>query len=280
MEKSYGIDTSKHQASKVDYARYKQAGGSFVLLRIGYNKTKDICFEKDYKSAVAAGLNVGVYFYTISTTEDEAYQDATRVLGWLNNRKLDLPVGYDLEDKKQQGTSRRNVNSAMYKKFREKIMAHGYQAMLYTGEYFFNNYFNKNAVEGDLWIAKYSTKEPNVGRNVLIWQNSSSAVKTTYYNGPLDQNVMFGTVEQKKEQSTNPYPVPTRNLKYSLIMMKGNDVKWLQWELKQKGLIEAGGVDGYFGVKTLAAVRIYQTQYKLVVDGIVGPATRYSLLND
>ena len=55
----YGIDTSKWQSSKVDYAKAKQAGIEFVFLRIGYNKTKDKCFERDYAAAIAAGLKVG-----------------------------------------------------------------------------------------------------------------------------------------------------------------------------------------------------------------------------
>lgn len=276
-----GIDTSKHQASKVDYVKYKKSGGSFVYLRVGCGTTKDKCFEKDYKAAVAAGLNVGVYFYTYSTTKDQAFQDATRVLGWLSNRKLDLHVVYDLEDKKQASVNRRNGNATMYNTFKDKIEKAGYKCMLYTGEFFFNNYFDRVMINGDLWIAKYSSKKPSVGRDILVWQHSSSAVNESYYKGPLDQNYMYnGGLVNKPSPNINPYPVPTRTLKKTIVMMKGNDVKWLQWELNEKGLIENGGIDGVFGNKTLAAVKVYQSNRGLVVDGIVGPATRYSLLND
>ena len=275
-----GMDTSKHQASKVDYSKAKQHGFGFVILRIGYKTTKDKCFETDYARAKAAGFKVGVYFYTMSKEPTEATQDATRVLGWLNGRALDLPVFYDLEDSTQSGAARAMVNAQMYQAFKQKIDADGnYSCGLYTGEYFFNHYINNNGLTENLWIAKYSTREPQIGRQVAIWQYTSDKVNEAYYKGNLARNYMLVNITAPEpkpvKQSKNPYPVPTRNLKRTIPMMRGNDVKWLQYELGIK-------VDGIFGKDTLEAVRKYQqTSGKgLKVDGIVGPATRYALKND
>lgn len=91
MSKGIGIDISKYQSGKVDFVKLKEMGYSFVFIRVGCNKTKDSCFEKDYASAKAAGLKVGAYFATYSTDNEGAVADATRVLGWLNNRHLDFP---------------------------------------------------------------------------------------------------------------------------------------------------------------------------------------------
>lgn len=282
VKRLLGIDTSKHQASKVDYNKFKKSGGSFVFLRVGCGSTKDKCFEADYAAAVAAGLKVGAYFYTYSTTEASARIDASRVLGWLNGRKLDLPVVYDIEDDKQNGSSKRFSNSLMYNAFAAVIKAAGYQTMLYTGEFFFNAYFYKDSITDELWIAKYSSKQPSVGKDYRVWQFSSDKIDTDYYKGALDRNYMYvdgDEVSSENNGNTNPYPVPTRTLKKTIPCMKGNDVKWLQTELNRHGLIEHGGVDGIFGPKTLAAVRVYQEQHGLLVDGKVGPATRYSLSN-
>lgn len=76
-----------------------------------------------------------------------------------------------------------------------------------------------------------------------------------------------------KVQVGNPYPVPTRVLYRKTPMMRGNDVKWLQYELGIKA-------DGKFGDDTLRAVLMYQGTHKLTQDGKVGPATRKALLND
>lgn len=63
------------------------------------------------------------------------------------------------------------------------------------------------------------------------------------------------------------YPEPTRILKIS---HKGDDVKWVQQKLLDKGYL-VGAIDGIYGPKTLAAVKQYQTD--VFVDGIVGPKT-------
>ena len=70
-----------------------------------------------------------------------------------------------------------------------------------------------------------------------------------------------------------PYPVPVRTLKRG---DRGEDVKWLQWQINSGG----GGlvVDGSFGPATDAAVRLYQSQMGLAVDGLVGPKTRDMLM--
>lgn len=70
----------------------------------------------------------------------------------------------------------------------------------------------------------------------------------------------------------NPYPEPTKNIKLN---SKGNDVRWLQYELNQHGykLI----VDGIAGPKTIESLTHYQMHHDLVPDGICGPLTRASL---
>lgn len=278
-----GIDVSKWQSGKMNYVAAKKAGIEFVFIRIGCGKTKDKFFEQDYAAAKAAGLKVGAYFYTVGKVETDSTADATRVLGWLDNRKLDFPVAYDVEDNKQRGTGRKKINSQMYNAFKDKIEEGGiYDAILYTGEYFFNNFFDKAIVADDLWIAKYSSKMPQVGRQVAIWQFSSDEIDTTYWKGKLDRNRMYidsfqGSRTPQKTTTDNPYPVPTRNLKRTLIMMKGNDVRWLQTELSNRGYNIA--IDGVFGDETKRCVLDFQKENGLLVDGIVGSATRYALCN-
>ena len=53
---------------------------------------------------------------------------------------------------------------------------------------------------------------------------------------------------------------------------RGADVTYLQQRLTALGY-KPGTADGIFGSKTLAAVRAFQTDHKLAVDGIAGPKT-------
>lgn len=287
-----GIDVSKWQGRNFDFVGAKNAGYEFAIIRIGASKTKDIYFEENYVSALKAGLKVAVYYYTYSTTDEQGVQDATRVLGWLNNRPV-FCVAYDIEDAKQKSVARKTANATMYNAFANKIKSKGYDTMLYTGEYFFNHYFDKNLITDPLWIAKYSSTQPSVGRVLNIWQYTSDAFPNDFYTKKLDRNYLLNdvwgisdSVEVKKEVATNPYAEPTRTIKRTYPTMKGNDVRWCQWELIQSGFLPAlnakgnSNIDGSFGDASKNATIAYQKAYGLLVDGKIGPATRYSMKND
>ena len=75
-----------------------------------------------------------------------------------------------------------------------------------------------------------------------------------------------------EEKEINPYPEPVKNLRRGAV---GDGVKWVQWELLRRGYdLGSDGIDGEFGRMTDAAVRGFQRENGLVVDGIVGTRTR------
>ena len=77
-----------------------------------------------------------------------------------------------------------------------------------------------------------------------------------------------------EKRTGNPYAAPQKNLRLG---SRGNDVRWLQYELTQAGYQIV--VDGVFGSKTDKCVRDFQLQNGLQVDGIVGPKTRAALID-
>jgi len=83
------------------------------------------------------------------------------------------------------------------------------------------------------------------------------------------------------EKETIPEPeeddcMKLENLK---IGSKGNQVKWLQEILEQEyGYENPGGYDGAFGTLTDTQVKAYQTDMDIEVDGIVGKATTFELI--
>ncbi|MBQ9264059.1 MAG: peptidoglycan-binding protein [Clostridia bacterium] len=70
-----------------------------------------------------------------------------------------------------------------------------------------------------------------------------------------------------------PSPTPQGSLKLG---SNGQDVRNVQSKLKALGFYK-GTVDGDFGAATEAAVKAFQKQYKLTVDGKVGPSTLKAL---
>ena len=71
----------------------------------------------------------------------------------------------------------------------------------------------------------------------------------------------------------NPYAAPTKTLAKG---NRGEGVRWLQWELNDRGF--ACNLDGSFGPGTKEALMAYQVSAGLVPDGSCGPATRKALM--
>ena len=70
----------------------------------------------------------------------------------------------------------------------------------------------------------------------------------------------------------NPYREPLINVKFN---SRGNNVRWLQFELNRYGYRLV--VDGIAGEKTITALKDFQSSHDLVADGICGPLTREKL---
>ncbi len=73
--------------------------------------------------------------------------------------------------------------------------------------------------------------------------------------------------------SVTPTPSFTRDLSLTNPPMRGDDVFKLQQRLLELGYSEVGAPDGIFGKMTEAAVRRFQQNNGLEVDGYVGPKT-------
>jgi peptidoglycan hydrolase-like protein with peptidoglycan-binding domain len=110
------------------------------------------------------------------------------------------------------------------------------------------------------------------GMTPLIWQYTSTATLNGVSN--VDMNAYQGSLADFQAQvssgaQTGANPTLTEG-------DTGQAVKTLQTRLNVWGATLT--VDGDFGAATLAAVKAFQTQQKLTVDGIVGPQT-WSALN-
>ena len=109
------------------------------------------------------------------------------------------------------------------------------------------------------------------------WYKITASVNGTTYTGYAhkDYIVVKGSSEAGKEAC--PYTEPTSTLRQG---STGESVKWLQWHLYKLGYLSSGDIDGDFGPTTLSAVKKYQTDKGLDVDGVVGSGTRGQLIRD
>ena len=92
-----GIDVSEWQGD-VDYEKVKEAGATFVMMRIGVKlDSGEEPFLNNIKNAKKSGLKVGVYVYSKALSSAEAIEEAEWVIDQLDGETLDLPIVFDWE---------------------------------------------------------------------------------------------------------------------------------------------------------------------------------------
>lgn len=97
-----GIDVSKWQ-KEIDWDKVKNEGVDFAIIRCGYRGSvtgslvEDPYFEQNIKGARAAGIKVGVYFFTQAVNEVEAVEEASMVISLVRDYELQYPVFIDTE---------------------------------------------------------------------------------------------------------------------------------------------------------------------------------------
>lgn len=197
---AYGIDVSEHQGTGFNFQNLKNSGYSYVILRCGFVTRKDYRFEEYYAAAKAAGLNVGVYFYSYASTPAEASYEADRCLSYIQGKKFEYPVYFDFED-----GSARSYNGALAQQicnaFLSRIEAAGYLPGLYG----YASWMDPNygawvptasiCSKWECWMANYyndspvNVKSANYPSTYGMYQYTSS----NYVNGvgPLDTNVCY-----------------------------------------------------------------------------------------
>lgn len=177
--KGMDISTWQGKISKANFEKAKNAGIKYVILRLGYtgsssNKpTLDDTFENNYKNAIAAGLPVGIYFYSLATTEAKAKEEANFCITHLKDKKITYPVYIDMEDPKKQGKQSKSTLAAVCNSFCNTIKAAGYIPGVYASLSWFNNKIGNITATHTKWVAQYN-KTCDYKGAYDMWQYSSS----------------------------------------------------------------------------------------------------------
>jgi len=190
-----GIDVSKWQET-VDFKKVKEAGATFVMMRIGVQKTVkgeleiDEYYYRNIKNAKEAGLKVGVYLYSIATSREESIEHAKWVLEKLDGTKLDLPVVFDWESWSRWNSlelSFHDINE-IADAFIETINNNGYEGMLYSSKYYLERIWtNKN--NHPVWLAHYTSTTDYAGEYIM-WQMTERG-RIPGIKGNVDINILY-----------------------------------------------------------------------------------------
>ena len=193
-EVRFGIDVSTWQHD-VDYNAVRDAGCSFVMIRVGYyysEVTMDDHFRTNLENAKKAGLGVGLYFYTTDNTIEGAREHARWIAEQLDGQKLEFPVAFDWEEFsnfQQYGMSIHDLNE-IYLAFADEIEKCGYSATLYSSKNFLDNFWSERTkASHPVWLAHF-VDETNYDGEYAMWQASAYG-HIPGINGDVDMDILY-----------------------------------------------------------------------------------------
>ena len=172
---AYGIDVSRYQGD-IDFNKVKAAGCEFVYLRaMIYNNGElgeDRKFEEYYIDAKAAGLKIGVYYYSTDCNLEELHEHCNELLKVLADKEIDLPVAFDWESWshfQKYKMSIVDINNLFYE-FAGIMTENGYGTILYASKYYLEIIWEP--ADYDVWLAHY-VKETSYEGDYTMWQTGS-----------------------------------------------------------------------------------------------------------
>lgn len=195
-----GVDVSHHQGA-IDWARVKAAGYDFAFIRIGYRgygTTGSVNLDREFynnlKGAQAAGIDVGVYFFSQAISKEEAIEEAEFVLDALKGAALELPVVFDPENILDDVARTDDVSGEQFTEntivFCERIKEAGYEPMIYSNMLWEAYTLDLEQLSAyPIWYADYEPL-PQTPYHYVFWQYDNKAT-VPGISGETDVNLQM-----------------------------------------------------------------------------------------
>ena len=187
-----GIDVSAHQQD-IDWQAVADSGIAFAVIRAGYRGygkgsiVEDDRFRQNVAGARAAGLRVGLYFFSQAVTPEEAAEEAQWLVDAARDYKIDMPLVFDWENIDQStvaaGDTVRTAEmtgedvTACAVAFCETVTAAGYDAAVY----------------GNRWQGYYDYDFTQL-KDYAFWVSAPGTADDFYYAHDFWQYSYDGTV--------------------------------------------------------------------------------------
>lgn len=208
---SMGVDVSEHQG-EIDWAAAAAGGVGFAILRAGYRGygeagrlVADPRFRANMTGALAAGIPVGVYFFSQAVTPEEADEEAGFLLSLLSDwtpEQLALPVFYDWEDishdtARTDGLDGETVTACAIA-FCERMAAAGFTPGIYAYRYLaYFSYDLPKLAAYPLWVGAISG-ESDFYYAHAFWQDAVTE-GVSGIGGPVDRDYWFRKLPEAAE---------------------------------------------------------------------------------
>lgn len=201
-----GIDVSEWNGDDINWKKVKASGISFAFIRVGgryYGSGayyRDSTFEQNIKAATAAGIDVGVYFYSQAINTAEAKREAAYTMNLLSGYNINLPIVMDYEYAWEGGLTGRLYNAHLSKStatnviktFCSTVEAKGYVGMLYASKTVITDDMNAASIASlyPVWTAQYNDTDTLTTAH-SYWQYSDAGVISGINNHLTDLNFRY-----------------------------------------------------------------------------------------
>ena len=200
----------------LDWEAIKAEGIEYVILKAGSTVRTENgvtkggisrTFLDDYNAAKAAGLDVGVYFYTYAKNVEQIKKDAELLLTIIDGMKFEYPIYLDLEDEsiKDLGAS---VLTEMCMEFFSILQEKGYYTGLYVNHNWLYNILQTEKMLDlfEVWYARhyYDLKYDSIpldnqcawnvdvfGEHLGMWQYTAKGELASVPEIPIDFNYSY-----------------------------------------------------------------------------------------
>lgn len=200
-----GVDVSYYQKT-IDWNKVKADGIDYAFIRMGYRGyssgalATDTMFAANMEGAIAAGIKVGVYFFSLAVDADEAMAEAQYVANAIAPYQITMPVAIDWEylgnkdsDPRYTSGTSKATNTMVCTVFCDIISSYGYTPMVYANKSDLTNQLDGAALGAkyEIWLARYnSTAEYD--NPYTFWQYSSKG-SVNGMSGSIDMNFWYTT---------------------------------------------------------------------------------------
>lgn len=162
----YGVDVSKWQGA-INWNIVKAAGVSFAMIKCAGRSTGDGSlyidpyFAQNIAGATAAGIQVGVYFFSQAVNVMEAYEEACLTVNLCEAYNITYPVAFDWESEGDyrvkyypQNQLTMNMIAAT---FCNTVASYGYTPMVYACKSDLLNTYEAASLSASykIWMANY-----------------------------------------------------------------------------------------------------------------------------
>nr|WP_243150685.1 GH25 family lysozyme [Clostridium sporogenes] len=239
----------------INFGAVKSGGISVVIIKATEGvQYVDPLLGQHYNSAKAAGLNIGFYHFMSEKTDPT--QQAIDFWNSIKDKQFNVIPVLDIETN-NQGRSQSQISDRCIQFLTKFKALSGLNCMIYTGGFFGRDNLDNRVKQYPGWIAHYGVNTPMATGFKVVGHQYTEDGRINGVNTRVDLN----------------------NFTDGIFIGSQNTIKETKEMKIQKMLVTIGypignsGIDGIIGNGTITAIKAFQRDCNLAVDGILGTNT-------